>query len=259
MRPFVSHVSFGTAALVAGLGVLGLVPPTNVEVAPFISGSVRLPDEAPPGDIEVELTGSDGASSALTDADGAFTFPGLRPGQYQASATRGELRGSKTIIVSEGRSGVFLFLRPPGVVRGRVVRSDGSPVMSARVQARVSPLETARRRASPRRPPQTDVYADTLSGLDGRFVLEGLQAGVLLELQARSVETGLVGAAQARAGDADVVLRVEPDRSRPHPRDVHRRAPSSSLPSPGSSEGGVRFGPFGSASTSRVRRRSYSR
>lgn len=67
------------------------------------------------------------ASPVMTDAEGAFTVPGLLAGTYELTATsdRGEARMQE--VVNDGRS-VIVPLRSYGSVSGSVTESDGTPV-----------------------------------------------------------------------------------------------------------------------------------
>lgn len=92
---------------------------------------------------EVMLTAGPQARSALTDAEGRFRFEALAPGRYTVRVSKagfeyleGRGAGSKSLIEvsqSGGETGLRYLLRPLGLVTGRVVDSDGDPVIGARL------------------------------------------------------------------------------------------------------------------------------
>ncbi len=88
-----------------------------------------------PGAI-VRLQGDGGARTSVADADGRYSFAGLQPGKYTVTSEQagyhmpGHDDGSYAVTV-EGRGcaeiEVTLQRDRPGVVAGRLYRSDGTP------------------------------------------------------------------------------------------------------------------------------------
>ncbi|MFN7134928.1 MAG: carboxypeptidase regulatory-like domain-containing protein, partial [Myxococcales bacterium] len=69
-------------------------------------------------------------SSARSGKDGSFTVAWLRPGAYRLTAGKEGFRPDlvRSDEIASGARGVRLVLKRVGMIRGRVVRSDGRPV-----------------------------------------------------------------------------------------------------------------------------------
>jgi RNA polymerase sigma factor (sigma-70 family) len=102
--------------------------------------------------------------------DGAFTFPSVPPGTYEITAYLADRRVASlaplTIAPGERKTGVRLVAQPGVTIRGRVVDyRTGEPVVGARAEGRGT------------------AYGQLTATTDGagRFVLEGLAAGRLVD------------------------------------------------------------------------------
>ncbi|GAA2893856.1 hypothetical protein GCM10010472_60530 [Pseudonocardia halophobica] len=169
-----------------------------------VTGRVRTTARPVP-DATLTLTDGAGIQVARTRsaADGAFAFPGLRPGRYVLVAHRSGHRPQATAVEAVAAvealppggvrhdGGLDLVLEPVASVRGRVRDPDtGLPVVAATVVA-VDPAG--------------EVVASTMSEPDGSYLLEGVDTAGPLTLVvaapgadpvARSVELGASGAEQ---------------------------------------------------------------
>lgn len=124
-----------------GLGLSGVVVDgaghpvegARVELAPVREVGPSGADDLM-GELELES-----ARPLLTDARGRFTVNHLRPGLHVATVRKegyvhsapteqGVMAPTEGVVVSAGASGVRLVLDFLGLVKGRVVRADGSPV-----------------------------------------------------------------------------------------------------------------------------------
>jgi hypothetical protein len=94
----------------------------------------------------MRLDGLAAASTATTtDAAGRFKLAGVRPGEYQALASRsgfvrqvfgsGNAPPSLTLASGQTLTGVVLELSPAAVIAGRVVDEDGEPLADVRIHA----------------------------------------------------------------------------------------------------------------------------
>lgn len=130
-----------------------------------ISGVVLRPDGTPAGGMHVSARqdsarpGADAAGgetrvsegSARTAANGTFTIEGLSAGTYVVTANPGMYTSSRSkskdslagarvtgVVVADGArvTGVELRLAAGGVLRGRVVRADGTPAAGSQIVAR---------------------------------------------------------------------------------------------------------------------------
>ncbi|WP_433502377.1 MSCRAMM family protein [Pseudonocardia halophobica] len=169
----------------------GLDGTASVQVA----GQVRTTARPVP-DATLTLTDGAGIQVARTRsaADGAFAFPGLRPGRYVLVAHRNGHRPQATAVEALPPGGVRhdggldLVLEPVASLRGTVRDPDtGLPVVAAAVVA-VDPAG--------------EVVASTMSEPDGSYLLEGVDTAGPLTLVvaapgadpvARSVELGATG------------------------------------------------------------------
>jgi len=93
-------------------------------------------------------------TGASTDALGKFTLRDIDPGTYQVTverdgyvATRESERRVLVVKAGETNSDVKLTMLPTGVISGRVVDSDGDPILGASVQ--VAPLHKKKNDGSP--------------------------------------------------------------------------------------------------------------
>jgi protocatechuate 3,4-dioxygenase beta subunit len=109
----------------------------------------------------------------LTGADGAFTFAGLPPGEYELHVARPERVDKESVLCARVRvpSGAEIerdLVLPEGAVHGRVVdESTGEPVDGAlAVLLRVDTTTGER-----------EFAAKQTTGADGRYVLPFLSAG----------------------------------------------------------------------------------
>lgn len=157
---------------------LGKVQELVVTAAAKVHGSVVAPQgESVAGLsvwLETKLGGVPGrhfAGSGATNAKGAFTIDGLRQPKGEVWLVVRSLRGTAeagpfTFGASHVLEGMKLELLPPLVVTGTVVDGEGLPFPGARVS-----LATPTRGSMGLGPNQT------LSDVNGRFVLRGIEAG----------------------------------------------------------------------------------
>lgn len=92
---------------------------------------------------EVMLVSGRQSQAAMTDSEGKFKFDAVAPGKYQVQVSKtgfefreGRGPGSKSVIEigqGGGETGLRYVLRPLGLVTGRVIDSDGDPVVGARL------------------------------------------------------------------------------------------------------------------------------
>jgi uncharacterized GH25 family protein len=137
------------AAATADIPARGdVVLDVRLERGAVIRGRVVDESGAPVGGAEVTCDApGDVPRRAASDASGAFAVSGVRPGvEAPLSASCDGYVDAETRTVAPRTPadvviGVSLFLRRAGVVRGRVVRADGSPAPGAWVQ--IAPAKLA--------------------------------------------------------------------------------------------------------------------
>lgn len=201
----------------AGCSVVELVrrPALTLKRAPkaVISGRVLHKDGRPASGAEVWYSGRLGQA----DADGRFAFP-VQPNQspdraavvavlqgWQPAAvtvTRRQLRGLPPLeLTLAGRA---------RAISGRLVDAAGAPLVGWRLSlggeldaAETIPRTTAESLADPRR-----FEASVKSDRAGRFCFGGLRDRGY-EVLARDLKTGRAARASARAGEEELVVRVE--------------------------------------------------
>jgi hypothetical protein len=135
-----------------------------------LEGVVLRADSQPAAGAEVLATGPEHDAMVRTDSAGQFSFE-LPPGTYAVSARSGEEAGVlKGVAISVGQrvQGVNVKLGAGARITGKVVRKGGSPVLGARVEARLDDWSEIR--------PQ---LSHALSGTDesGAFSLSPLSEG----------------------------------------------------------------------------------
>lgn len=72
-------------------------------------------------------------ATAATDADGAFTFPTLRPGPYQLVASSSRFAEIRAPLVMTGETDVKMVMATKGSVKLRVLSANRAPVKSYRI------------------------------------------------------------------------------------------------------------------------------
>lgn len=132
---------------------------------------------------EVMLVAGRQAQSAMSDAEGRFRFEGVTPGRYQVQIQkagfeyregRGQSsRGWVEVGQSGDQTGLRYVLRPLGLVTGRVVDSDGDPVIGARLML----LRQSRRGGRTVWVPAQGAATVAVSDDRGEFRLFGVQPG----------------------------------------------------------------------------------
>lgn len=153
-----------------------------------IRGQVVGADGAGLGGVSLSLVPEDGANSALdvfmnggvlSETGGAFEYPYVQPGTYTLRANvpsepgemsvrsdRGHaIRTGLRVGVDEVLDGIVLRLDEPGVLEGKVLEPDGTPVLGADVFAR----EASGRSVS--------ILPSARSGPGGSYRIPGLAPG----------------------------------------------------------------------------------
>ncbi|WP_165232844.1 sigma-70 family RNA polymerase sigma factor [Aquisphaera insulae] len=151
------------AAVVLGLGLLGMIAAPLViaiEPAPRVEMEARRPsDMETPKDEGIAVTGrvTDEAGApiagatiavgrdfrekepdaeAMTDAEGRFTVKGLAAGPIVLTVqAKGHAPDLLSTTVAAGMKPIELELKPPHVIRGRIVDPDGKPIADAPIAA----------------------------------------------------------------------------------------------------------------------------
>ncbi|MBL8730520.1 MAG: carboxypeptidase regulatory-like domain-containing protein [Planctomycetes bacterium] len=102
-----------------------------------IAGIVVDPDGRPVGGANVSATGlstkTPQNATAVTAADGTFTFPSLRIGPYQLSTTMDGFLEAREPMVMSGDTAVKLVLGSRAFLKLRVLAANGSPVKAYRI------------------------------------------------------------------------------------------------------------------------------
>jgi hypothetical protein len=150
-----------------------VAPDLQLEAPPeapgAISGYVQLAGLSAAAGVTVAIAGP-AFSAQLTDASGAFQFPGLPPGDYLVTASGpATLEGATSMFATVAQAHVdvgMLTLHPTGTLHG-LVRISGKPAAGAVVFA-------------------AGTRATAVTGADGTFSLAGAPAGVTDGLQAFS-------------------------------------------------------------------------
>src|SRR5262249_47698044 len=108
---------------------------------------VKQGTDEPLSKVTVELRGAAQPISTITERDGQFYFPNLRPGEYHVIAKRdgyvtaeyGQqwLNGpGQAITIAAGRGiSVRLWMFPTASISGIITTSDGKPAPNAQVSA----------------------------------------------------------------------------------------------------------------------------
>lgn len=166
---------------------------------PLAGAEVRaFDDRAGPADGKAILTDEKGHASI--EARGFDVVEARHAGYKSARARLGK---------SEQLSGRVTLRLSPGVdparpsISGRVVDAQGRPVDGALVEA-LTPPDAVR---------ETSSGAQTLSGVEGRFVLAGLVDGSSWDVRATTRGEGTAVAHGVRAGASDVELRLGSPRA----------------------------------------------
>jgi protocatechuate 3,4-dioxygenase beta subunit len=200
-RPLLAKLSPPTLAVADARGRFSLSPPSAgrlelVAAAPGFSPTRRWVNAEDRGEIHLALSrGGTLLTVAIEDAGGGpiagavVTFSALAeagapvhlatddagavalrlaPGAYVVEARAdGYAAAAQPVVVSTSARSLSLRLRPAARIEGRVIDERGAAVPGAIVSATPAPAW-----AGEDRPP-----ARTISGTDGRFVIEGLEAG----------------------------------------------------------------------------------
>jgi protocatechuate 3,4-dioxygenase beta subunit len=142
----------------------------------------------------------------FADAGGRFELRGLAPGPYRVMAAgSGSGRSYRTLEVVGGkRNRLLAKLTAGAVVAGRVLDAGGKPLAGAEVTVMsqfMSPVETE----------FGFVGLSATTGDDGRFTLRGLPEQEAPYYLSASLlgDIGQMAAAEAAAGDTQVVLQVQ--------------------------------------------------
>ena len=120
------------------------------------------------------------SGTTLSDADGRYAFDGIRDGTYRLSVTHRlflpSCRGPAmvrsecdviTIATDQRISDANMSLSPGGIIRGRILDRDGSPIEGATIKPEYSD-------------PFTQSTNSVTSGADGRFEIRSLPPGQAL-------------------------------------------------------------------------------
>lgn len=227
---FAEHARFFDVVSGAdGAFSIGPVPPGAVDLValadPLFPGHARAgPSEPDVGELEllsartvagrvleggkpvagaaVQLSGR----RATTGADGAFSFGGLRPGDYEVIARSGASLGrAEVLLQSRGDAlDVVVRLGPGGEITGVVRASTGSPVEGAEVVASASGVIVG---ATTARDGSYRVEALPV----GRYVVSADGAGLVGAQQDVVVAAGAVATADFTLGDAVAIRGVVVD------------------------------------------------
>jgi protocatechuate 3,4-dioxygenase beta subunit len=169
----IGPVPFGKYSLVASKGDLlpgharaedgGAVDALRLFSPRRVTGRV-LDGAAPLKGATVRLEGGHRKLKVETDAQGLFSFEGLRPLSYELSATNGLRLAAREVSIAPGKDvlGIELILDEAGEIIGSV-RGSGGPLAEAEVEARGSDRH--------------DSESSAKSGADGRFRVGPLPAG----------------------------------------------------------------------------------
>ena len=117
------------------------------EVCPIAGTVLNLLTGQPVDRVTLRLVGVQNSYSATTDVRGGFTLPRVAPGRYRMDATRTGFGTTVTVpAIRRGAAGVLLLdppcaglkdlpfrIAPNAVLTGRVLDSDGLPVVGARL------------------------------------------------------------------------------------------------------------------------------
>ena len=120
------------------------------------------------------------SSKTLSGSDGSYTFDGIRDGTYRLFATHRmflpSCRGPALVrsqcdvitVAADQRIGdANMSLSPGGIIRGRILDQDGSPIEGATIKPEYSD-------------PLTQSVNSVVSGADGRFEIRSLPPGQAL-------------------------------------------------------------------------------
>ncbi len=114
-----------------------------------------------------------------SDATGAFTLKNAPPGKFKLRAVTRDGRTGLLPVTIAGvdQSGLVVKLEPRASIAGRVVDTNGKPVVGINVEARADDER-------PMKISLSDIKRDVKSGADGSFKIVGLDAGTY-EMRAR--------------------------------------------------------------------------
>lgn len=174
-----------------------------------IVGAVRDETGAPIAGAAVEIADAPGSpefqtSSTLTDATGAYKIEPAAPGKFKLRASAaahqyGDLHGVERAeweVKAGETTTVDFVLKRAAVITGTVVNPGGQPVSNTRI--RVFPVgvaTTARNKLS-----------GDISGLDGHFIFEHLEAGSYVLRTFHERYRDVVLSVEAPANDVRIVL-----------------------------------------------------
>ena len=184
-----------------------------------IHGFVLWPDGTPVNEARVGLeTRADGGGErwrrnanrlwVTTDEEGAFALTGLVPGTYRVRANHESQEGEDSLGrwrgvmegVSAGTSGVEVRLEEPGVVSGRVVKTDGTLLEEEEADRIAITLSTVSESDASIRSAHGSLYRRGDVEEDGTFRI-----------------TGIYAAEYNVNIDSDKFVHAEPDQRHIHP------------------------------------------
>ena len=184
-----------------------------------IHGFVLWPDDTPVNEARVGLeTGADGGGErwrrnanqlwVTTDEEGAFALTGLVPGTYRVRANHESQEGEDSLGrwrgvmegVSAGTSGVEVRLEEPGVVSGRVVKTDGTLLEEEEADRIAITLSTVSESDASIRSAHGSLYRRGDVEEDGTFRITGIYAA--------EYDVNI---------DSDKFVHAEPDQRHIHP------------------------------------------
>ncbi|MFL5357906.1 carboxypeptidase regulatory-like domain-containing protein [Archangium sp.] len=127
-----------------------------------------LREGRPVAGARVRARGNQPERETSTDAQGRFTFEGLRPDTYQVSATQAELDAIRSVLLEPGREAadVLLELGTGARLKGTVRDAAGHPIADATVEVMVELL-----------PEGENLENTALTASDGTYLLGPVPAG----------------------------------------------------------------------------------
>lgn len=146
----------------------------RLQAAPTLRGHVMQQGKPSVGaKVEAILTAGSAHANALSQADGSFVMRRAPVGELVFTAAPFAVLAPKKFTMPKANATVELEVKKQGSLRGLVTARGGKPVVGANITARKGGRE----------------FIQTTSGLDGRYVAAGLEAGTWTVL-AESVSVG---------------------------------------------------------------------